>query len=84
MSKKPIAWIDVIHEDEAEGRLAELYKSYAEPDGSVDNVLKVHSLQPRSLKTHFQFYALLMRLLPPHLRATSPAGAKFILTNVCR
>ena len=56
-----MAWIRIIDEDEAEGRLAELYERYREPDGSVDNILKIHSLQPRSMKAHFDLYALLMR-----------------------
>ena len=56
-----MAWIRVIDEEDAEGWLAELYRHYREPDGGVDNILKIHSLSPRSMKAHFDLYALLMR-----------------------
>ena len=56
-----MSWIKIIPEDEAEGLLAKLYKRYQEPDGSVDNILRVHSISPRSMKAHFDLYVLLMR-----------------------
>jgi len=56
-----VSWIKIIPEDEAEGLLAKLYKRYQEPDGSVDNILRVHSISPRSMKAHFDLYVLLMR-----------------------
>jgi uncharacterized peroxidase-related enzyme len=56
-----MAWIRVIDEDEASGRLKELYDEYEEPWGGVDNILKIHSLNPRSLQAHFDFYATVMR-----------------------
>ena len=56
-----MAWIRVIDEEDAEGRLARFYARYAEPDGSVDNILKIHSVSPASMKAHFDLYALLMR-----------------------
>ena len=56
-----MAWIKMISEKEATGRLKELYDRYAEPSGEVDNILKIHSLNVRSLKTHFDLYAHLMR-----------------------
>jgi uncharacterized peroxidase-related enzyme len=56
-----MAWIKVIQEDEAEGQLKELYEKYAEPSGEVDNILKIHSLNVKSLKVHFDLYAHLMR-----------------------
>jgi uncharacterized peroxidase-related enzyme len=56
-----MAWIKVIQEDEATGKLKELYDQYAEPSGDVDNILKIHSLNVKSLKTHFDLYAHLMR-----------------------
>jgi uncharacterized peroxidase-related enzyme len=51
----------MIPEDEATGRLRELYDKYAEPSGIVDNILKIHSLNVKSLKTHYDLYAHLMR-----------------------
>ena len=56
-----MAWIKVIKEDEATGRLKELYDRYAEPSGVVDNILKIHSLNVKSLKGHYDLYAHLMR-----------------------
>lgn len=56
-----MAWIRVIDEEEAEGRLAELYAKYEEPEGGVDNILKIHSLNVPSLRAHFDLYATLMR-----------------------
>lgn len=51
----------MIDEDEAEGELARLYRRYQDPAGGVDNVLKIHSLSPASMKAHFELYRLLMR-----------------------
>lgn len=56
-----MAWIRTIDEDEADGRLEKLYRKLREPWGGVDNVLKVHSLHPDSLKAHFELYKTLMR-----------------------
>lgn len=55
-----MAWIEMIPEDAAEGRLAELYERYREPHGGVDNVLKIHSLDPRSMEVHYELYKHLM------------------------
>lgn len=56
-----MAWIKVIQEDAATGRLAQLYGKMVEPWGGVDNIMKIHSLNVKSLDTHFQLYAHLMR-----------------------
>ncbi len=56
-----MAWIRMIPEGEAEGRLKELYGELREPWGGVDNILKIHSLNVPSLEAHFQLYATLMR-----------------------
>jgi uncharacterized peroxidase-related enzyme len=55
------AWIEMISEDEAEGELAELYEQERIPEtGVVDNILKVHSLLPETLRDHAQLYRTLM------------------------
>ena len=41
-----MAWIDMIKEEEATGRLKELYEKYAEPSGKVDNILKGTAFAP--------------------------------------
>lgn len=56
-----MAWIEVIKENGATGRLKELYERYKEPSGVVDNILKIHSLNVKSLKAHYDLYAHLMR-----------------------
>ena len=56
-----MAWIKMIQESEAVGRLKELYEKYTEPWGGVDNILKIHSLNVKSLQTHFDLYVHLMR-----------------------
>lgn len=56
-----MAWIKVIKESEATGRLQELYEKYKEPWGGVDNIIKIHSLNVKSMKGHFDLYAHLMR-----------------------
>lgn len=56
-----MAWIKVIPEDEAKGKLKELYDRMTEPWGGVDNIMKIHSLNVPSLKAHFDLYKTLMR-----------------------
>lgn len=56
-----MAWIKVIQEHEAEGELKQLYDQLIEPWGGVDHILKIHSLNPASLRAHFELYKTLMR-----------------------
>lgn len=56
-----MAWIKVIDEEAADGRLKALYDQYTEPWGGVDNILKIHSLNVKSLKVHYDLYVHLMR-----------------------
>jgi len=56
-----MAWIKVIDEDDAEGELKALYEKLVEPWGGVDNILKIHSLNPASLLAHFELYKTVMR-----------------------
>ncbi len=56
-----MAWIKVIDEREAEGELKTLYEKLTAPWGGVDNILKIHSLNPASLDAHYQFYRTLMK-----------------------
>jgi hypothetical protein len=39
-----VAWIETIPQDEADGKLKELYDKMIEPWGDVDNIMKIHSL----------------------------------------
>jgi len=56
-----MAWIKMISEEDATGRLADLYEKYGESWGGVDNILKIHSLNVKSMQTHYDLYAHLMR-----------------------
>lgn len=64
-----MAWIRMIDESQAQGRLRELYSKLVEPWGGVDNILKIHSLNPASLRGHFELYKVLMRGRSPLSRA---------------
>jgi uncharacterized peroxidase-related enzyme len=55
-----MAWIRVIAPTEATGELAEYYSQMSEPDGTVDNILSIHSLNPASLRAHFDLYKVTM------------------------
>ena len=55
-----MAHIPYVPDDAASGLLAELYSSYATEAG-VDNILRIHSLNPRSMRDHYRMYAHLMR-----------------------
>ena len=55
------AWIRTIPEDEATGLLADLYaQEIDQRQQVVDNILKVHSLHPETLRDHAQMYHTLM------------------------
>lgn len=64
-----MSYVEMIAESEAQGRLAELYRRGGNPDGSVDNVLKVHSLNPESLHAHLEVYIASMHRPSPLSRA---------------
>ncbi|MGB2957947.1 MAG: peroxidase-related enzyme [Bacteroidota bacterium] len=55
-----MAFIRVIQEDEAEGKVRDLYEQYRAPWGGVDNILKIHSLLPSTLKPHIDLYRTVM------------------------
>jgi len=55
-----MAWIAEIEEREAEGSLKDQYSKLKEPWGGIDNILKIHSLNPESLTAHVQLYKTVM------------------------
>jgi len=63
-----MAFIPYVPSEQAEGLLAELYARYSDGDGAVDNILRIHSLNPRSLRDHVELYAHLMRGRSPLTR----------------
>ena len=55
-----MAWIGAVDESEATGELKDQYDNIMKPKGMVDNILKIHSLNPPSLHGHYRFYRSLM------------------------
>ena len=50
-------WIEWIDEDDAEGRLAESYDRLKDRrTDRMDHILKIHSLNPPTLDSHYQYY----------------------------
>mgnify|MGYP001816957106 CR=1 FL=1 len=43
------AWIEMIPLDAAEGELLEAYELVKTPHGTVDNVMRAHSLRPATM-----------------------------------
>ena len=64
-----MAHIPYVDYDEAQGLLAELYRRYGGGRGTIDNILRIHSLNPPSMAHHVQLYAHLMRGRSPLTRA---------------
>jgi len=64
-----MAFIPYIPYDEAGGLLAELYGRYGAGGEGVDNIIRIHSLNPPSMAHHVQLYAHLMRGRSPLSRA---------------
>ncbi len=64
-----MAFIPYIPYDEARGLLAELYGRYGAEGEGVDNIIRIHSLNPPSMAHHVQLYAHLMRGRSPLSRA---------------
>ena len=55
-----LAWIGIIDEDQAQGELSAQYEDVRQRRGSVSNVLKAHSLDPRAMRLHLDLYLHLM------------------------
>jgi alkylhydroperoxidase family enzyme len=52
-----MAWIHVLPDEEWQGPLGDLYAQVVDPDtGRVDNIMAVHSLNPRALAAHNALY----------------------------
>ncbi|GAB4190227.1 MAG: hypothetical protein OHK0024_30780 [Thalassobaculales bacterium] len=50
------AWIRMIPVEEATGFLKQMYDKVTTPHGTVDNVMKAHSLRPHSMDGHVVLY----------------------------
>ncbi len=56
-----MAYIRYVDEDDASPELRELYDRFGEPDGHIDNILRIHGHNPTSLVGHYQLYQGLVR-----------------------
>ena len=50
------AWIGMVSDDEASQELLDVLKLARTPHGTVDNVMRVHSLRPNTMKGHVILY----------------------------
>lgn len=50
------AWIETIEYGDARGALREMYERAQTPHGTVDNVMKAHSLRPHTMHGHIELY----------------------------
>lgn len=55
-----MAWIRVIEEASAEGKLKEYYEEIKKARGKIANIMRVHSLQPDAMKAHLNLYRTIM------------------------
>jgi alkylhydroperoxidase family enzyme len=79
-----MAFIPYVPYEEATGLLAELYQRYRGPDGALDNILRIHSLNARSMRDHVELYAHLMRGPSPLSRVQREMIAVVVsATNDC-
>jgi uncharacterized peroxidase-related enzyme len=52
----PVAYIRTINEDEADGKLFDIYDEIQRNRGRVSNILRVSSLEPKSMRAHLDLY----------------------------
>jgi uncharacterized peroxidase-related enzyme len=80
-----MAWIETIDNADAQGRLRKLYDAVQTPDGHVDNILRVHSLRPRTLRGHLELYKAALHSQPSGLsyRERELVGVCVSKTNGC-
>jgi len=50
------AWIKMVGDEEADDNLLEVLKLARTPHGTVDNVMRVHSLRPETMRGHVVLY----------------------------
>jgi len=78
-------YIRIVKPEDADGRLAEIYRRVTGPGGQVDNVLQIHSLRPHTLEGHMALYKAALH----HPRNTLPVwfleaiGVRVSLLNDC-
>ena len=51
-----MAWIKQINENEATGKLKQVYDEILNTRGKISNVMKIHSIDVDSMKHHLDLY----------------------------
>ena len=64
-----MAWVEIIHEGEADGRLKRVYEAAVKRAGRVFNILKVQSQSPAALESCMALYSAIMKGDSPLSRA---------------
>ena len=72
-------WIEMIDVESAKGKLKQLYDQVKSDDGHVDNILKIHSLRPRTLQAHLSIYKAALHSKP---NALSPRERELVAVCV--
>ena len=79
------AWIKMISDEDANSELREALDLARTPHGTVDNVMRVHSLRPKTMKGHVLLYRSLLHepsnSLPEWLQET--IGSYVSMLNNC-
>lgn len=55
-----MAWIKMIHENEAEGELQKFYQEVQNKSGVVATLMKIHSLNLEVMKCHWDLFRKIM------------------------
>lgn len=55
-----MSWIRMIDEADASGEVADAYARVGSARGRLSNILKIHSLAPRTLLAHLEIYKEIM------------------------
>ena len=55
-----MAWINIIDEKNADGKLKEVYDEITSARGKLSNIMKIHSLNPLAMKSHMDLYLSVM------------------------
>lgn len=79
------AWIRMLADDEADATLAAAFARARTPHGTLDNVMRVHSLRPATLDGHVALYRAALHdagnTLPPWLQET--IASRVSMLNGC-
>ena len=77
-----MAWIPMIPEDEAEGKLKEWYDRLRDPWGGVDDIMRIHSISMPTMKGHYELYKSAMTGNPDLSRKEREMIA-IVVSSIC-